>query len=949
MAVAAYASLVSLSNILENLHNRAEAHLPSVDMEQIEMLEKNIHILVKFVELHAERNIEMLGGLWRQIAKAAFEAEATINFHVVNQLQLRSQEGTSDTGFSAFCEDMARLIRKFCSINEEMPIIEEEGEDPQAGKQPSTYVPTAGSITTSSITNVPIGIFEHVDKIWGDLVNSNSKRKILPIVGMGGIGKTTLARTLFDDSFIDDHFDIRIWLSISQVYSIDRILKVALQEEGGSQGTCESSNELEVRLYQRLFDRRYLIVLDDVWTREVWDDLQRCIPDNENGSCVLLTTRLSDIAMSLSSNDPYKMTFLDDDKSWALFCQYAFAQIGCPYENLKKFAKDVVKSCRGLPLEIVSVGGLLANSDMTPTYWENIVKKIYSLSDLGHEEHCLRILSLSYKSLPIHLKPCFLYMRAFPEDDQINVGSLIDFWIAEGFIKSMSPKTLEETGREFVKCLIDRNLIFMRNAETCGIHDLLRDLCVRESNDEQFIRSPRVQYVRSGFRVDTCCFLCSKEINDRERACLPSLVQNIPSSSKVSPSVCDDCKPMYSHVTRTCLLRTVDNVESLYEDGFCKEILQPTELRYASISLSYHGKFASPSVLHLLWNLQTLIIDGIHSPSFVLPRELWKMPQLRHIRSKCGATLPDPEEDFLVLNNLQTLSIILNFKWKKETIARIPNLKKLSIRGEMTHSKDSVCNLRELHELKNLESLSVAYCFEQISFPSSLKEVFLLQCKMEWKDVSAIGTLPCLETLTLFFGVEGSEWNPVEGEFSVLKQLFIGYMNLVQWNAESIHFPKLERLRLCDLDFLEEIPAVIGDISTLQTIQLSRCCDSVIESAKQLWEDQQEYGSDVRIEVTDKNGVSYRIGSSIARTSATACVCLAYLKRIGDRLQEISKHGECCLNTKQMKRVEEDTIFLRDFVKVHHLSKIGAMESLASKITQVDCEALIALHIWTHC
>ncbi|XP_051123383.1 putative late blight resistance protein homolog R1B-14 [Andrographis paniculata] len=921
MAVAAYASLVSLTHVLDNLHYRARFNIPRADINQVEALQKNVNSLLEFVELHSQRKIPELRGLWRKMAEAATEAED-------------------------FCEEMETLIQNFCSIEEEFPVIEEDGgEDAPAQKQSNYASVAAGGspAATSYVSNVVVGLDEHVNTIRDKLVRGRSKLEILPIVGMGGIGKTTLAKSLYDDSFVVDHFDLRIWLTISQEYSAEQILKVGLE---GKAREYESLDEVGTRFYQKLFGRRYLIVMDDMWSTGAWDELRRYFPDNKDGSRILLTTRLSNMVVSLGCHDLYRLAFLDENESWSLFCQNAFSQNGCPYGHLDNFAKDIAKSCRGLPLEIVVVGRFLANSDMTVKYWENIVNNISSLANLEDDEHCKKVLSLSYESLSIHLKPCFLYLRVFPEDSIIVVSELIESWISEGFIKSTRDRTLEDIAKEYVKSLIDRNLIFDRDEYTCGIHDLLRDLCLKESADECFLQFPRRQEVIGRFRDTVQCNLCLESLEEKEGMHIVQPCHIFGLSSQVNPLVCDACTMVYSHIKRHNLVEIVN-----YDGGFDLKHFLPIELRRIYIGLA---RSFSHSTVKLLWNLQSLMIS--YSSVKELPPEIWEMPQLREIRCEY-VHLPDPiasdieEKNFIILKDLHTLDGIHNFNCSNQVIDRIPYLKKLSVNYEDGSEGDvkqlnyySLCNLEHLQKL---ESLSISGCLEKMTFPDSLKELRLIDCMgIAWKDMSVVGLLPSLETLEISGGMQGSEWEPVQRGFRRLKVLVIGCYNLVCWRAESMHFPILERLQLNRLCLLEEIPSGIGDILTLKSIDVDSCSESVVDSAKELWLEQHEFENEIGINVYDKEQrVRYKIDTFTARMSMAACESLAYSKRLPEKLAMVAQHGRHSLNGKQIKVVEEAIHFFKDFFEVFHPRKSQEMESLLREMTQATRKAEVVVRL----
>ncbi|KAK4413337.1 Late blight resistance protein R1-A [Sesamum alatum] len=540
--------------------------------------------------------------------------------------------------------------------------------------------------------------------------------------------------------------------------------------------------------------------MDDVWSINAWDDLKLFFPNNRNGSRILVTTRISNLAISLGSHGPYVMNFLDEDKSWNLFCQEAFGQEDCPYPELVEIGKTIAKKCNGLPLAIVVIGGLLANSNRTPEYWESVAKNINSFSNLEYSERCLKILSLSYDNLPIHLKPCFLYMRVFPEDDEIKVSKLIKLWVAEGFLKPIRAKTLEEVGEEYLRNLVDRNLILARKwtrrgrTKTCSIHDLLRDLCLRQSHKEYFICVPKVQRIdlrNVFFWNNNMCFLCSS-FPKVQRMDFPEVQVASQSTSLASLLVCDDCRIMYPNLIRLRLLRV-----KAYEDVDI-EFLHPTKLRYLNINNEMWLNFESPSTISLLWNLQTLTLRLPYR--VVLPSEIWEMPQLRHLILSGLVDLPHPivTQDSIIMENLQTLADLRNFRCTVDVLDRFPNLKKLGI-FHLERDSGGLDNLARLHKLESLtivekDLLSLA----NVTFPTSLKKLTLSICSIPWEEMTVFGSsLPNLEVLRVYHNAfNGHEWSPTEGQFPRLKILIIWRNNLVRWRAQSIHFPNLERLVL---------------------------------------------------------------------------------------------------------------------------------------------------------
>ncbi|KAL0418019.1 UNVERIFIED_CONTAM: putative disease resistance RPP13-like protein 3 [Sesamum radiatum] len=791
MAVAAYASLLSLAHTLDQQVQHPVHHLHT---EQLRSLQEKVMHLQHFLEHHSQSKISQeVEDVARQIPVLANEAEDVIDSHVVSQWASKdtsSSDHDAAAALSSFYQDLDKVIQKVDSIIKELMevVVKEELDDVKEPKLVVDSLPTNATssrvLPSGGENSTMVGFDDRLVQIIDELTRDESDLKILPIVGMGGIGKTTLARNVFDHAYILKSFDIRIWFIISQEYSVQEILLGLLYEEKKERSE-ETLAELGKQLHQKLFGRRYLIVMDDVWSNKAWDDLKQFFPNNGNRSRVLVTTRLSNLAVSLGSKDPYLMGFLDEQNCWNLLCVKAFGQEGCPYSELEQIGKDIAEGCRGLPLALVVIDGLLAKSNMTLEYWESVAKNINSFANSEDNEYCLK---------------------------------------TSGNIKSIR------------------------------IHDLLRDLCLRESERENFIRVPRVERT-SGIEEDRKkCYLCHNEAFLLDgRIDVSEIHVGLQSTSVATALVCEDCKSMYPDLMR---LRWV---KAFGRPG--GEFLQHTRLRYISFGnrysdIRYKKDVISSSTLPLLWNLQTLYVKTDDDKSkIVLPSEIWMMPQLRHINIT-WAVLPDPDPDPVdakdhtttILENLQNLSLIQKFKCAKKVVEKIPNLKELQVNYPSDLSEWSYFQLHNLAHLHKLESLSLnatKFPLKSITFPTSLKKLVLEHCEIPWEDMTVIGSLPNLEVLKLrYHASSGPEWNPVVGEFLRLKFLLIESGELVRCTAEDVHFPSLEVLIMESMRNLGEIHSSIGGIATLKLIQLRYCFGDIENSAKQILEEQRSNGNE---------------------------------------------------------------------------------------------------------
>ncbi|KAL2243752.1 UNVERIFIED_CONTAM: putative late blight resistance protein R1A-10 [Sesamum indicum] len=871
MAVAAYATLRSLSHVLNNLQHPARLRRLHVDTNQIKSLQETVQFLLDFLEAHSQRISEEIGVLGRQIANAAAEAEEVVDRHVVDQLRFRSEEESHCmAALSSFSQDIDKVTGKLDSLTKELTkMVKEEWAVDAQEEQCIVSVPLKSPKVSGKKTTM-VGFDEHLERIVDKLTRGEPELQILPIVGMGGIGKTTLAQNAFDHPYTVHYFPKRIWLTISQEYGVREILS-SLLHNGKKKETSQTAAELGQRLYQSLFGERYLIVMDDVWSVEAWNDLKLFFPNNGKGSRVMLTTRESSLAISLGSQESYSLDFLNEEKSWNLFCQETFAQKDCPYPELEEIGKNMAKSCNGLPLTIVVLGGLLANSNMTWEYWESVAKNVNTFRNSKDYEGCLKILSLSYNNLPVHLKPCFLYMGVFPEDFDIRVSRLTRLWIAEGFLKPITGKSLEEVAEKYLRDLIDRNLFLSLESgidgklKKCGIHDLLRDLCLREYEKEHYLYAPKVQSVDASNMKEDECFIC-RDGTQLQRIDLNEVHDASQLTSLASVLVCNTCKNKYPSLNKARVVkaRLVDKLGHSAKE----EIVHPTSLRYLEMMNMADYDFSSPSTIALLWNQMTFSL--IYFGSFrkkILSYEMWGMPQLRECRSlDCDFVLPEEAatQDFIIMENLHTLVSLRNFKCTEEVLRRIPNLKKLGIYyDEVDEIEWTYYNPIHLQKLESLSIKTEYRPLENLTFPASLKKLRLEGCNIPWEKIMSVGSfLPNLEKLVLETNwIEEYEWNQVEGDFPRLKFLKISYSYfLKRWRAENIHFPNLEILFLEHMLGLEEIPSILGDIPTLHSIYLDGSNDSVIGLAKQIVEEQHGYGNEILQLYTD--GERYQVGSS---------------------------------------------------------------------------------------
>ncbi|KAL5560142.1 hypothetical protein UlMin_036353 [Ulmus minor] len=722
-----------------------------------------------------------------------------------------------------------------------------------------------------------VGMEQRKQKLKDYLFDEASSLGVVAVVGMGGLGKTTLVNQVYNDSEVKKHFQHHVWITVSQSSKLEELLKKIIQQlfdsirQSQPQGAqSNDSHELKKIVRDFLRERRFLVVLDDVWEVQSWDALKHAFPDHNRGSRLLLTTRSTDVASKSTSTrefrgDSYHLEPLSAEESWNLFCEKTFQGNPCP-SHLETISRNILKRCEGLPLGIVAISGVLSSKEINKIgEWDMVYRNLGT----ELEDNVKRILSLSFNELPYNLKSCFLYLSLFPEDSTFYSFDIVRIWIAEGFVQEMRGRTLEEVGDSYFNELLNRSLVqlaeedFVKEWNTFKIHDLVREIILVKAEDHNFAaivsaKNPRLpEKVR---RLSTCTPLENLQ-GDYNFSRLRSLLffpLEDDSASSFSMSAFFD--------GGLRLLKVLNCQKFPNLERFPKGITKLYNLRF--LSLEGTEVTSVPPSVGKLRNLETLDLSDTQVEE--LPVEIIKLRRLRHIivyRSFFNDSRFDKYAGFKAppriqtLTSLQTLSIIKASSGGVDLIGSLGMLTQLRMLGIQelgaehgaalcssiqklscirklwmeTREEDEVLNLRDISSpaLQYLQALYMHGCLKVlpnwVSKLSSLVVLELRWSKLEVDPLESLQALPNLAVLRFQKAYGGEALCFKAGGFQMLKKLaFYSLGNLRQVTIGNGALPRLEQLHFEDCKLLEQVPSGLESLTNLKQLWLIDMDDKLV-------------------------------------------------------------------------------------------------------------------------
>ncbi|XP_051230155.1 disease resistance protein PIK6-NP-like [Lolium perenne] len=653
---------------------------------------------------------------------------------------------------------------------------------------------------------------------WMVEEGKNTTRKhrcVLSIVGFGGLGKTTLANQVYQK--IEGDFDCRAFVSVSQKPDIKRIMKDVISQmsckDGCIEGTTDNWDERRsiTKLRELLKDKRYLIIIDDIWSTQAWNNVQCAFPENNYSSRIIITTRISDVAKSCCScttDRTYNIKALSDLHARELFFKRIFGSAdGCP-DMLKEVSDKILNKCGGLPLAIISISALLANKCTVKEEWEKVKRSIgHALEKHQTLEGVSTILSLSYNDLPPNLKTCLLYLSVFPEDCVISRNSLLRRWIAEGFVSEERGRSQYEVAESYFYELINKSMVqpvgevsYDGKVRACKVHDMMLEIIISKSAEDNFVTvvgegrtslSNRHRVIRR-LSVQYSDNELALALENEDLSHVRSLIVTAPGCIKHLPNLAK------FEALRVLDFQGLDGLEQ-YDMNSVEKLFQ---LKYLSLMNTNISRL--PLGIVMLSDLETLDFRG----TFVeeLPAGFGQLTKLQHLLAEKRTKIPSGIgnmsnlRDLGNLTYLSELSVYLNYggydfgsKCGGLDAYRMHEEKLLS----SLHKLIGSCKLRSL-SIYSSDSYSLKF-LESWSMPSAL-QMFHMSTDYYFPNIPkwispALTSLSSLNINLIELTEDGLR---TLGELPALLDLILTLeTGANKFTVQGIGFPSLKHLKIC--------------------------------------------------------------------------------------------------------------------------------------------------------
>ncbi|KAL0693686.1 hypothetical protein Bca4012_060866 [Brassica carinata] len=727
-----------------------------------------------------------------------------------------------------------------------------------------------------------VGLEKNIGILVGYLLEEDNSQ-VISITGMGGLGKTTLARQVFNHETMKSHFPGLAWVCVSQRFTRKYVWQAILRQIRPEMKVLEmTEDELQEKLVRVLETQKALIVIDDIWREGDWDRIKHVfIP--KKGWKVILTSRNEGVALHA---DPKCVTFKPDyltcEDSWNLFKRIAFPMRDTTEykvdEEMEVIGKKMMEHCGGLPLALKVLGGLLAGQ-YTLREWKRVYENIGShivggttFSDRNISS-VFHVLYLSFDELPIYLKHCFLYLAHFPEDYAINVENLSYYWAVEEISRPgyYDGASIRDVADGYIEELVKRNMVISERDvmtsrfETCRLHDTMREVCLYKAEEENFLQVVQGTSTANSYSPSKSrrlavhwpdkTFNVEKEVTNASLRTLLFIMS-------------EGWRATSLFLKKLKLMRVLDLSSVKFERGkLPSSIGKLIHLRYLSLYEAHvtHLPYSVRNLKQLLYlNLYVHTTGETYMPNFLkemrelaylyLPREihkkvkielgnLVKLETLKNFSTEHGNV-----SDLQGMTRLRALSIYIRGKGctietLSSSLSKIPHLENLIIDNKSyapTNDDEEgfVLDCVHLRQLK-LE-IYMPRLPDAQRLPSHLTTISLIACRLTDDPMLILEKLVHLKEV--YLGARsfcGRRMVCSAGGFPQLQKLELwGPEELEEWIIEEGSMPHLHCLIIRKCPKLKELPDGLRFITSLKDLT---CYDKGEKWSKRLSEGGEDY------------------------------------------------------------------------------------------------------------
>ncbi|XP_040943868.1 putative disease resistance protein RGA3 [Gossypium hirsutum] len=854
--------------------------------DDMQRLGNSLEMIGAFLQ-DAEGNQKQMNSvkLWlKRLRDVAYEADEVLDEIAYEFLRRKVETGDQMLrkvrdlpSTVTFQHNMANKVKDILNSLDDLNKIAKDYGLQQLAVDQRIFIPSnVETVSFLDDSNI-VGRKNDVSKVVDMLLSPQDDRtvSVVPIVGMAGIGKTTLARLVYHDVDVERRFDVRFWVCVSDDFNVKRILREMLEHDMNYKHTSipQNLNALTAKLKGKIEQAKrgneqikYLLVLDDVWDVEQWDELMRCLEGvNKNrGNKVIVTTRIEDVALKVETlpNQRHQPGKLKYEECWSIIKEKACGDSPIS-PSLVLIGEEIAKQCHGVPLAAKVIGGTMRKIERSRAAWLKIQK-----SDVWDSVYSVLRLSFDHLSSPC-LKKCFAYCAMFPKDFCFRKEQLIQLWMAEGFLGAS--KEMMDTGNRYFHELLSNSLFQdvgkdrCGNILTCKMHDLVHDLALSVSKFETLIfqensisitdEVSHIRHLSIGYDGESLPIILTAVAPK-----LHSLFSEIDVFKKLSrtftslrvlkfsgadyilelPASLGELKHLrYMDISKTSIKVLPQSITKLYmlqtlRFMGCREIAFPDGLRNL-ISLKhihFDQQSSQPIELRHLISLQTLPMffvrdNELHLDALECLNELGRQLKICDLQS-----VRDTDEAGKANLRLKTKLCKVIFEWSKfsndtceevlEGLQPPSGLQSLIVWNYGGENLPSWMS-RPVHG-SNIGSLLL----------DNLMELELNNC-INCKSLPPLGQLQSLKFIALRnmeqlkrigneFYCDGSSQCEIE-VFPALKTFILRQMrNLEEWTATTaaIMFPCLEELLVSNCPLLESVP-LTGQCLSLKKLCIEDC------------------------------------------------------------------------------------------------------------------------------